>query len=228
MLEAIRAALPEGKLLTLNGLGPGSRYWAEPVEESPRVLLGHVDGAMSESIWRKAWEPLDRWPTPDDWMADVRMVQDIQQRGLLGFWWTKCWSDGNTSDNEPNAEVLVPQWRRFALASYLLAAGPGSYFNFDTRKLDNNAAEPFPEYDAPLGSASGPMQAIDNNGAYARPFSNGLVLVNPTSRAVTVERLPWGDAQSPPAEYVAWGEDRMVRLPLTVAAHTGMILTVAR
>jgi len=69
----------------------------------------------------------------------------------MGFWWTKCWTDGNTSKHEPGADRLVPQWCRFALASYLLAASPRSYCNFDTEKNDqpkSNAAEYFTEYDA--------------------------------------------------------------------------------
>jgi len=224
MLDAIRKALPKGKLLTLNGLGPGKRYWTEPENESPRVLLKYVDGAMSESIWRAAPAKLADWPSPEGWMGDVKMIQDVERRGLMGFWWTKCWTDGNTSNNEPNAKVLVPQWRRFALASYLLAAGPRSYFNFDTMKNDkpkSNAAERFPEYEAPLGTATGPMEEVQGKGVYRRPFSNGFVIVNPGDKAVEGIDLP----ATKGAPLYSWGEDRTVASPLTVAAHTGLILT---
>ncbi|MCX7012401.1 MAG: putative glycoside hydrolase [Candidatus Sumerlaeota bacterium] len=222
MLETIAKAMPKGKLLTLNGLGRGERYWAEPEGESPRCLLKYVDGAMSELIWRQPNSPLTAWPTVDQWMGEIRMVQDVDKRGLMGFWWTKCWSDGNTSDNEPNADKLVPQWRRFAMGSVLLAAGPRAYFNFDTVKNDkpkSNAAEYFAEYDAPLGDATGPMEQVGQTGVYLRRFTNGLVVVNPTD-------APANNIPIPAGAYKSWGEDRTVGSPLTIAPHTGLILTL--
>jgi hypothetical protein len=157
-------------------------------------------------------------------MGEIRMVQDVERRGLMGFWWTKCWTDGNTSANEPNAATLVPQWRRFALASYLLAAGPHSCFNFDTVKNDkpvSNAAEYFPEYDAPLGEAVGPMQELAEGAVYWRPFSNGLILVNPTEKAMEgIQKIA-----AKGAAFVSWGENRTVRAPLSIPPHTGLILT---
>jgi hypothetical protein len=185
-----------------------------------------VDGAMSESIWRAAVAKLDDWPTPQRWMLDIRMIQDVDRRGLMGFWWTKCWTGGNSSLDQPGGDKLVPQWRRFALGSYLLAAGSKSYFNFDTRKNDLNAAEPFPEYDAPLGKAVGGMQQIGQNGVYGRPFSTGVVLVNPTAQPVKVSALPWSE-NLPASDFTSWGEDRSVRFPLEIAAHTGLLLTPA-
>jgi hypothetical protein len=223
MMQATVDALPKGKLLFLNGLGPGTRYWREPESDSPRALLGYVHGAMSESIWRAAKAPIDAWPSVENWRKDIRMIEDVSRRGLYGFWWTKCWTDGNTSNHEPGAEVLVPQWRRFALASYLLAAGPRSYFSFDTVKNDqpkSNAAEYFPEYDAPLGTASGPPREVAGTGVWVRPFSGGLVLVNPGSG----DAGPLSPAGAGMA-YRVWGEDRTVTAPFVVKAHTGLLLT---
>jgi len=156
-------------------------------------------------------------------MQDIRMVQDVERRGLTGFWWTKCWCDGNTCANEPGAETIVPQWRRFAMGSYLLAAGPHSYFNFDTVKNDqpSNAAEDFPEYDVALGAATGPMQEISGTGVYWRPFSGGIVVVNPTAKSVEGLR-PAGIADQP---FISAGENRKRRSPFGAPAHTGLILT---
>jgi len=225
MIAAIQKILPEDKLLTMNGLGPGSRYWTEPVEASPRALLDPYDGAMSELIWRIPKTPLTAWPTVESWMSEIRMVQDVERRGLMGFWWTKCWSDGNTSNDEPNADVLVPQWRRFALGSYLLAAGPNSYFNFDTVKEDkpeSNAAELYVEYEAPLGVATGEMTQAAGSGVYYRLFEKGLVLVNPTAAAVESVEIPGTEGKT----FKSWGEERTLQFPATVEAHTGLILTV--
>jgi|JI10StandDraft_1071094.scaffolds.fasta_scaffold00117_45 hypothetical protein len=227
MLDAIRRAVPPGKLITLNGLGPGARYWTEPESASPRVLLPYVKGAMSERIWRDPPQPLDRWPTAEHWMEDVRMVQDVERRGLMGFWWTKCWTKNGTSRHEPNAEVLVPQWRRFSLASYLLAAGPHSYFNFDTDRDDkpkSNAAEYFPEYDAPLGHAISEMIPLGDTGAYARRFSNGVVLVNPTAQAILSVKLPWPELAQ--TKFFSAGESRTLSGEFTLPAHTGLLLTL--
>lgn len=63
LVRVAREAIPKGKLLFMNGLGPGTRYWREPEAASPRVLLGEFDGAMSESIWRTARAPLTEWPS---------------------------------------------------------------------------------------------------------------------------------------------------------------------
>jgi hypothetical protein len=226
MAEAIRKAMPPNMVLTLNGLGQGSRYWTEPIEASPRILLKFYDGAMSEQIWRQPTRKLTDWPTFKEWMSEIRMIQDVERRGLMGFWWTKCWTDGNTSNHEPDADKLVPQWRRFALASYLLAAGPNSYFNFDTVKNDkpkSNAAEYFIEYDAGavLGAANAEMQPAGPGGSYFRAFANGFAVVNPTEKAGEAV-IPSGTAGKP---YKSWGEGRSVRFPVTVDTHTGLILT---
>ena len=220
-VRAAKEALPQGKLLFMNGLGPGTRYWREPEAASPRVLLDQFDGAMSESIWRTAGSPLDQWPSPENWMLDIRMVQDVDRRGLIGFWWTKCGSVvGATPKDEETHQSLVPQWRRFALASYLLAAGPKSYFNFlaGDKKL-NDAAQYYPEYDAPLGVAQGPMRELAK-GVYYRSFSGGLVIVNPTGS--TIEGLRPDGAQG---EFNSAGEDRKLRAPFSMPGHTGWILT---
>jgi hypothetical protein len=189
MVQAAKEALPPGKLLFMNGLGPGTRYWREPEAASPRVLLSQFDGAMSESIWRTASAPLGQWPSPEKWMLDIRMIQDVERRGLYGFWWTKCGSVvGAKPTDEETHQDLIPQWRNFALASYLLAAGPKSYFNFlaGDKKL-NNGAQYYPEYDKRLGVATGPMREL-GKGVYWRQFSHGVVMVNPTAVEVNGQR----------------------------------------
>lgn len=145
----------------------------------------------------------------------------MDRRGIAGFWWTKCGSVvGEKPKDEETNQHLIPQWRRFALASYLLAAGPKSYFNFlaGDKKL-NDAAQYYPEYDAPLGVARGPMQALAE-GVYLRRFSGGLVMVNPTASEVNALR-PDGVG----SEFTSTGEGRTLRAPFSIPAHTGWILT---
>jgi len=221
LVRAAKESIPPGKLLFMNGLGPGTRYWRKPEAASPRILLGQFDGAMSESIWRMAKAPLSEWPSREHWMLDIQIIQDVDQRGLYGFWWTKCGSViGEKPQDEEMNQHLIPQWRRFALASYLLAAGPKSYFNFlaGDKKL-NDAAQYYPEYDAPLGVATGAMRELAN-GVYARPFSGGLVIVNPTDKPADGVR-PVGAR----GDFTSAGEGRKVRAPFSIPAHTGWILT---
>ncbi len=78
--------------------------------------------------------------------------------------------------------------RMFLLGSYLLIKGRYTYINFD---LDLDP-EWFPEYEIPIGSPVGGtpanIAALWNAGwgVYARTYSNGLVLVNPTETTRTV------------------------------------------
>lgn len=232
MLQAVNDALPDEKLHILNGLTRGTKYWTEPESASPRALLPFVDGAMSELIWRTPNSLLTDWPTVEQWMKDIRMIQDVDARGKIGFWWTKVWTGPEfTSTTQPNADKLIPQWLRFSLGSYLLAAGPRSYYNFDTKRVENpeaegelvsNAAEWFPEYEAPLGTATGKMQQIGETGVYWRPFSNGAVVVNPTDKTAEGLDLP-GDMQG--RTFIAWGDRTPFTFPADVEAHTGLILT---
>jgi len=78
--------------------------------------------------------------------------------------------------------------RTFLLGCYLLIKGRATYLNFDL------GLEPewFPEYGIPIGSPLGGhpanVEALWRAGwnVYARTYSNGLVLVNPTATTRTV------------------------------------------
>lgn len=224
MLQRVRQALPAGKLLTMNGLANSSRYWTTPETNSPRMLLPYVDSAMAEMIWRGPEESLTAWPSLSEWNSTINMIKDVDSRGVIGCWWTKMWGDGNTSNDEPNAATLIPQWRRLTLASTLLAAGPKTYYNFDTEKNDNNAAEPFPEYNAPLGWATGVMTQLNVANVYGRPFSGGLVLVNPTGSTANNVTIPWTQWKN--KNLLSAGEGtKTYKEPFTIPAHTGLILT---
>jgi hypothetical protein len=74
------------------------------------------------------------------------------------------------------------QERMFALGSYLLVKGDHTYLNIEA----GEEPEWWPEYDIPVGTPLETATAIDDlldpvSGVYARRFSNGMVLVNPTN-----------------------------------------------
>ena len=96
--------------------------------------------------------------------------------------------------------------RMFLLANYLLIKGRHTYLNLDY----SMEPEWFPEYEIPIGSPSGsvPVTVADlwnaGWGVYARAYSNGLVLVNPTADAQTIslggtyyQAIPNGGSSSP-------------------------------
>jgi hypothetical protein len=222
MLQAAREVLEaRGKFLVLNGLINQASYFIDPENESTMALLTHANGAMAESPFRKQNASLTSWQTAANWLKTIEMIEDVSGRGLMNFWLTEIEESVITDPDDP----LISQWRRFTLASYLLAAGPKSYYNFVLRTTDNNAdgnpGEYFEEYGAPLGSTNVPRSQIGTSGVYTRPFANGLVLVNPTESVVS-GLTPEGTAGK---NYISWGENNSLSPPFTIPAHTGLILS---
>jgi hypothetical protein len=79
--------------------------------------------------------------------------------------------------------------RMFAVGCYLLIKGHFSYISLVGD--GNMAVFWFPEYDVDLGTFTNePPEDIESlrtsEGAYRRDYSNGIVLVNPTAGAITV------------------------------------------
>ena len=79
--------------------------------------------------------------------------------------------------------------RLFALGSYLLIKGAHSYINLETSSLP----EWFPEYDVALGPAVDALPTdissdLATDGVtYQRRYARGIVLVNPTPDATTLD-----------------------------------------
>lgn len=203
MLQAKKSGLPAGKVLIINGLATGQVYFSGADNASPRAFatMPEVTGVMAERIFRDpnggaaAWEP-----NVSVWKQDVDMIADVQSKGKLGYWWTKCWADGDTCRNLPDATNVMTAWRRFSVASFLLGAGSNSYYNYDTDKTDNspatylgpgqteaNAAEWFAgDYTKAEAVGAATAAYTNNGGVYTRAFSNGLVVVNPSAGAINL------------------------------------------
>lgn len=203
MLRAKKSGLPEGKTLIINGLANGKVYFSGAANASPRafVTVDEVSGVMAERIFREPSKGADAWRSPEEWKMDVDMIADVQAKGKLGYWWTKCWAvDNNTCKTLPNANEVITQWRRYSVASFLLGAGSNSYYNYDTDKTDDspanylgsgkteaNAAEWFAgDYTKAQNVGVATSAYVNNGGVYKRTFSNGIVLVNPDSVSKTI------------------------------------------
>jgi hypothetical protein len=194
-----------GKSLMLNGLATGNEYFAStgPTSIFADSLL--VNGVMSERVFREPISSTTTFKSTASWLKDVEMIEDVERKGLNGYWWSKCWSDEKTvrACRDDADQAAVARWRRYAVGSYLLGAGSKSYFNWDedydyidtaAGDVGEAAAEYYTEYDRAitLGTASASKTLVAGfSNIYKRNFSNGIVYVNPTSIGVTIN-LPDG------------------------------------
>lgn len=186
MVNHVKKMLKPGQVLLVQGLVDGETFFGP---NSIRPLLVNCDGAMAEMIYRGPQHAADKYPSPDKWLKDVRMIAEVEAMGKSGFYWTKNWV--------PLTEAQRTQWLRYALCSFLLGAGTRSHFNFDSHnepvsKGRGNNADPveiYPAYDQAreLGNAvDATMSPVDSTGAYFRRWQHGRVYVNPTQAAVEI------------------------------------------
>ena len=122
-----------------------------------------ADGVMIEGF--AGWDEYDRFAF-EDWQLQMDRILGLvaQDRAVI--------AQSYVSD--------APE-RLWTLANYLLIKGDHTYINLETTQ----DAEWFPEYDLPVGS---PLAAVPATvaelqdaatGLYLRPYSGGLVVVNP-------------------------------------------------
>ncbi|HSB02764.1 MAG TPA: putative glycoside hydrolase [Anaerolineales bacterium] len=124
--------------------------------------------------------------------------------------------------------------RLFLLSNYLLVKGPHTYLNFEF----STEPEWFPEYEIPIGAPVGgtprSISSLWHSGweVYARTFTNGLVLVNPSGKARDVilsktyyQAFPDGGGQVPADGDIAdWRVDYMPVTTLTLMPNQGIVL----
>jgi hypothetical protein len=179
-----------------------------------------ADGVMVEGFAR--WTEGDYFSAQDgDWQ--------LQMDRILGL-------------TEQNKIILLQQYvdsvdlqdRLFLLSSYLLVKGRYTYLNLDI----SQQPEWFPEYEISIGSPVGePPTTISalwrsDWGLYARAFSNGLALVNPTIEAQRVslggtyyQAMPAGGGLVPEdGDISAWGIDYAPVTSIILQPNQGAVL----
>ena len=125
--------------------------------------------------------------------------------------------------------------RMFTLASYLLIKGDHTYFNYTS----GQSADWWPEYDVPIGEPLAPTPGSSHSlfaqGVYQRDYSNGRVLVNPTSATAVVNLgATYELAQPTGGGYVpwngvlpsAWHIDYLPVSQVTLAPGQGAVLVI--
>lgn len=189
----------------VNGLvdGPGYMNGAGPTE---RLLDGCTAGMMEAFMRASRWRA-SYYKGESAWRQDVNALVDAGSRdgGGIVLAVTKVWSAATSAQ--------IASWHRYALASFLLGYKPGhAYFSF---RSHHALTTPYPWWDVKLGTPSGGY-VRKHSGLYVRNFTNGKVVVNPTTsnHSLTLE-----------SRYVdLGGSTRIAGSRLGLAAHTAQIL----
>lgn len=186
----------------VNGLGSGPRYYKRDAPSS--TLLTGIDGALAECWLRAEGQPLSWYPSESDWKQNVNMLTDVASRGKVAMVTVKTWGSGTVAQKEA--------WHKYSLASFLMAANRLSQYSFlPDRKGDPTAGDPLVA-GLRIGAPTASYSKVGN--VYRRPFSNGLVYVNPTGSTQRV---------SLPQAYKTTGGATVTSLALP--PHGGEILT---
>ncbi|WP_372729013.1 putative glycoside hydrolase [Nocardioides sp.] len=187
-----------------NAVENAYRYWQAPVTSRP--LAAAMPGAQMEDFLRGADTPVGRYPDAVDWKRNVDVVRDLEDRGVTGLYSTKVWVGAS--------EQQVRDWQSYSMASFLMGAAGNSYFAFTRSRDAAGATGANAPYTMPkeIGLPTGAMKQLAN-GAWTRPFANGLSVVNPTAGPVTI------DLGSPLRRL-----DGTTVSSLTLPAHSGDVL----
>jgi hypothetical protein len=162
-----------------------------------RSWLRYVDGAMDEKFVKYAPAPGEGYIDVRGWLSQLGEVTSTQalHKTFLAV----------TAARPTDAQAQLYGW-----ASLLLAGDGNAAYLAAT---DYTGAEPaLPAYRTRLGAPAGPMRRL-REGAYARSFARGLVLVNPTGHTVRVS--------------LARGARLTEAGQTTMRAHTGLVLARA-
>lgn len=169
---AVEAALP-GTVMG-NGLGYGARYF-DPTQSS-RPLVSTLDGAMAEVFVRGPQDSVTRFRSEAQWKAEIDMIRDVEAQGKAAMTVTKIWT--------PATPAQVNQWHRYTVATFLLGTNGRSMMCFLRDKSTTSTLMDHPYNRVDIGSATADYAKV--GATYQRPYTNGLVIANPTSSPVTV------------------------------------------
>jgi Hypothetical glycosyl hydrolase family 15 len=184
-----------GKLVMAN-IGSWPNYRATGMR-----WLRYLDGAMDERFTKFTPVPGKGYRSQGEWQTELAIMQQTQRQGkwFMGI--------AQSSDGDVQAE-------RFGWATMLLgSAGRATFALQDDAEYGIETW--FSDYEAPIGRALSKASEMPA-GIYSRRFSQGLVLVNPTSSSHTV-RL--GGRYS--------GDGLRAARAATMAPHTGLVLVRA-
>ena len=131
-----------------------------------------VDGGMNEQFlkWGMETSSTDSYDPTDYWEMQLRQMKEAQAAGKYYL---------GVTPSPANDRAAA----RYGFATMLLAGTGKMQFALNS---DYTNERWFEEFDYAIGKTAG-AETKDSSGVHRRAFTNGLVLVNPTTSAVRVE-----------------------------------------
>lgn len=155
------------------------------LEGKNAIIIGNGGGQYYTSMNGRI---IEDFPYPQDggWTGDMQIYFDVLKKAYLPPFFI---INGITS----TGEATDYQTLRYDLASTLLGNG---YFSFDKGAIEHDALWVYDEYETSLGAPQNnaynvfrKSQTTFNAGVWRRDFLNGIVLVNSSDKARTVDLL---------------------------------------
>lgn len=158
-----------------NSYESGARYYAN---DTRRVNRTHMKAFEAEH-WLGATQPRDAHNLTT-WKKNVQMLMSAQRHGkgvLVSF--------GDMASN-------LPEWQAYVVASMLLGNNGRVWVHFDSANPNGPASWQLDTrlMHMAIGRPTRTARKVRGylkNGLYQRPFTHGLVIVNPTSRTVVLK-----------------------------------------
>lgn len=164
------------------------------------------DGKMEEEFVHPDWYPIDAFY--DDyinWKQKVDALASISESGK--YYLAQSGTSTTSATTEQIHNMMV-----YCYASYLLGAnGEKSYFGFNGFYSGDGSFGYYDEFSIQLGLPLG--QYYDQGSVYTRDFTEGKVIVNPTTTTQTIQ-LEW--------EYTTLLGEKISSI--TLNDHSGIIL----
>jgi hypothetical protein len=172
-------------------------------DATSQTILANVDAILDEDTTAN-W---GSYITGNTWLQRISWMQKLQAAGKAYY------AISGFSGPLSNADM------QYSLASYLMGKEHhAALFVYDKTTISYGADPWRAEYAAAVGAACGEMTPMGS--AYARTFTNGLSLVNPSGSASTTVTLPAGRAYKDLAGNAVSGS-------VTLAPHGGLVLISA-
>jgi hypothetical protein len=222
MTIKIRDTLGSAKHVLINGIYNGNHFYA--AWRNPYFVDGMLHGGQ-DAVMSEGW--LDNrdasvWMTYDNWLKSINMAVWLEDNfpAAGGQFFMPICCDYSWWGNPPHGyptDMTQEEYEQYA--TYCYASGLLTIKTLKTMfSFGYYIAEAYPQslFKINIGTPSESHHTLGSSNVYARKFTEGMVLVNPTYDAyiVTID-----------SEYKNAVTGNSVSSPLTVQPHTGLILT---
>jgi hypothetical protein len=217
-----------GKLVFANSIHNGNMFFG-PHNSRWIQLLGCLDGVMGEQLFEYApFASWSQWVPESYWKSSLDFIVWLQDNWMSGGDKYLITVAENAQADQPGLPSYLPtgatqqQFMTFQFASQLLGAEynyPCMYASAYTFNADGFYQSLFSKNIAGnLGSPAGSYYIMSGTHLYARQFSTGMVIVNPTGSYYTA---------TIGAGYENAIDGSATPSAITVQPHTGIILLKA-